>query len=93
MQIYDEKFKEEIARLHIEEGRSINSLYSEYSVSKASINKWCKVFKEKLVQTPKGKQDYDVMKENANLRRQLAEVEKENEFLKKAATFFAKELG
>ena len=32
------------------------------------------------------------MKENLQLKRQLAEFQKENEFLKKAAAFFAKEI-
>ena len=32
------------------------------------------------------------MKENLKLRKKLEEVRKENEFLKKAAAFFAKEI-
>ena len=32
------------------------------------------------------------MKENLALRKKLAEMEKENDFLKKAAAFFAKEI-
>ena len=32
------------------------------------------------------------MKENLNLKKQLAELQKENDFLKKAAAFFAKEI-
>ena len=36
--------------------------------------------------------DYDFMKENLKLKRQLAELQKENDFLKKAAAFFAKEI-
>ena len=34
----------------------------------------------------------DFMKENFKLKRQLAELQKENDFLKKAAAFFAKEI-
>ena len=37
------------------------------------------------------KNEYDYMKENLKLRKQLEETEKENRFLKKAAAFFAKE--
>ena len=36
--------------------------------------------------------DYDFMKENLKLKRQLAELQNENDFLKKAAAFFAKEI-
>ena len=32
------------------------------------------------------------MKENLKLKKQLAELRKENDFLKKAAAFFAKEI-
>lgn len=32
------------------------------------------------------------MKENLQLKKQLAELKKENDFLKKAAAFFAKEI-
>ncbi len=32
------------------------------------------------------------MKENLQLKKQLAELQKENDFLKKAAAFFAKEI-
>ena len=32
------------------------------------------------------------MKENLKLRKELEEMEKENDFLKKAAAFFAKEI-
>ena len=32
------------------------------------------------------------MKEILNLKKQLAELQKENDFLKKAAAFFAKEI-
>jgi len=32
------------------------------------------------------------MKENQKLKKQLAELQKENDFLKKAAAFFAKEI-
>ena len=37
------------------------------------------------------KADYDYMKENLQLKKQLAELQKENDFLK-AAAFFAKEI-
>jgi transposase len=33
-----------------------------------------------------------MMKENQKLKKQLAELQKENDFLKKAAAFFAKEI-
>jgi transposase len=80
-------------RLHLEEGRTIKSLSDEYSVSKASISIWVKNYREECQTNQETKEDYDYMLENRKLRKLLEETKKENEFLKKAAAFFAKEIG
>ena len=41
---------------------------------------------------PKAQSDYNYMKENLRLRKELEEAQKEVLFLKKAAAFFAKEI-
>ena len=91
-QSYTPEFKKKIVRLHEEEGRTYKSITAEYSVSKASISKWCSELREECQSSPKVKQEYDIMKENLHLRRELEEMRKENSFLKKAAAFFAKEI-
>ena len=91
-QNYEPEFKKKIVRLHLEEGRSLKGLAAEYGVSKASISIWTKQFREECQTSEEAKADYDYMKENLQLKRQLAELQKENEFLKKAAAFFAKEI-
>ena len=75
-----------------EEGRTLKGLAAEYGVSKASISIWVKQFREECQTNEEAKADYDYMKENLQLKRQLAELQKENDFLKKAAAFFAKEI-
>ena len=65
---------------------------AEYGVSKASISIWVKQFREECQTNKEAKADYDYMKENLQLKKQLAELQKENDFLKKAAAFFAKEI-
>ena len=40
-QIYNEEFRKNIVRLHLQEGRTYKSLIDEFGVSKASISKWC----------------------------------------------------
>ena len=45
-QSYTPEFKKKIVRLHLEEGRTYKSITAEYSVSKASISKWCREFSE-----------------------------------------------
>lgn len=91
-QIYNDEFRQNIVRLHLQEGRTYKSLIDEFGVSKASISKWCKDF-SKECQTSTSPQNYsEIMQEIRRLRKQLQELEKENAFLKKAAAFFAKEI-
>ena len=44
------ELKEKIIRLHPEEGRTYQSIIAEYGVSKATISKWCKEFREECQQ-------------------------------------------
>jgi transposase len=46
MQQYETDFKQKIVRLHLEGGRTLNSLSDEYGVSKASISIWVKSYRE-----------------------------------------------
>jgi transposase len=92
MQQYKTEFKQKIVRLHLEEGRTLNSLSDEYGVSKASISIWVKSYREECQINQETKVDYDYMLENRRLRKQFEEMQKENQFLKKAAAFFAKEI-
>ena len=94
---YEPEFKKKIVRLHLEEGRTMKSITAEYGVSKASISKWCEEFRNecqaKSQNDPTATNDADLMKENLRLRRENEEMKKEILFLKKAAAFFAKEIG
>ena len=89
---YETEFKKKIVRLHLEDGRTLKGLAEEYGVSKASISIWVKQFREECQTNEEAKEDYDYMKETLLLKKQLAELQKENDFLKKAAAFFAKEI-
>ena len=89
---YESEFKKKIVRLHLEEGRTLNGLAAEYGIAKASISNWVKQFREECQVNNKAQAGYDCMKENLQLKKQLAELKKENDFLKKAAAFFAKEI-
>ncbi len=91
-QNYEPEFRKRIVQLHVEQGRTYKSITAEYGVSKASISKWCREFAEECQTNPEAQAEYDEMKEIRRLQRELAEAKKENEFLKKAAAFFAKEI-
>ena len=43
---YELEFKNRIARLHLEDGRTLKSLADEYSVSRASITNWINQFRK-----------------------------------------------
>ena len=88
---FEPEFKK-IVRLHLEDGRTIRSLAAEYSISKASISNWVSRFRKECQNNEEAKADYDYMKENLNLKKQLAELQKENDFLKKAAAFSLRKL-
>ena len=67
-------------RLHLEDGRSIKSLAAEYEVSEASISNWTSHFRTECQTNEQVRNDYDYMKENLNLKKQLAELQKQNDF-------------
>ena len=79
---YEPEFKKKMVRLHLEDGRSIKSLAAEYGVSEASISNWTSQFRTECQTNEQARNDYDYMKENLNLKEQLAEFQKENDFLK-----------
>ena len=90
---YEPEFKKKIVRLHLEEGRTYKSISAEYGVSKSCITRWCNEFSKECQTNPQAQEDYDYMKENLRLKKELDELRKEVAFLKKAAAFFAKEIG
>lgn len=62
-------------------------------VSPSGVESLAKKAKQKPKLTPEEPNEMDLMKENRRLRKELEESQKEVEFLKKAAVFFAKEIG
>jgi transposase len=83
---YTSEFKQQIVKRY-NSGQSVANLSREYGVSTASIYKWinqlflAKVSEDKEVTV----KEYQVMK------KRIAELEMENEILKKATAIFARE--
>ena len=92
MKRYTDATRQKIVTLHISDGRTLRSLAAEYGVSKASISKWVQTCRKECQTNDEAKTQLDLMEENRRLRLEKAELEKENDFLKKAAAFFAKEI-
>ena len=80
---YDVEFKKKIVRLFREEGRTKKSISNEFSVSVATISNWVRQFRDECQINEKSNNEYNYMEENLRLRKELEEVKKENEFLKK----------
>ena len=89
---YEPEFKKEIVRLVLQEGRTIKSVNDEYSIGDGTVREWIRQFREECENNPQARTTNDLYEENRRLRRELAEAQKENEFLKKAAAFFAREI-
>ena len=84
--------KKKVVRLHIQDGRTLSSLAAEYGVSQATVSNWVRSYREECQTNDEEKSQLELMEEVRRLRMEKAELEKENEFLKKAAAFFAKEI-
>ena len=92
MKHYPDETRQKIVRLHIQDGRTLKSLATEYGVSQASISNWVQHYRKECQTNEKEKSQLELMEEVRKLRQEKAELEKENDFLKKAAAFFAKKM-
>lgn len=82
---YTDEFKNTILELH-NSGKTIGALSSEYGVSKSTIIGWVKKNKPLIIEKDKTvtTADYQAM------LKKMAQLEEENEILKKAMAIFAK---
>ena len=76
---YSEEFKQQIVDLY-QAGSSVSYLSREYGVANVTIYKWIK----ELSKVPISVKEYEKMKKH------IAELEMENEILKKATAIFAR---
>ena len=90
--VYEPEFKKKIVPLYLEQGRTIKSLNEEFQLGDGTIHKWVRAFHEECETDPNLNDTKELYEENRRLRKQLEEQKKEMAFLKKATTFFAKEI-
>lgn len=89
---YDPELRNKVLRLHLEDGRSIKSLTDEYNLGSGTLRYWLNKHREECKTNPVLQNESESMLEIKRLKKELAESQKENAFLKKAAAFFAKEI-
>lgn len=89
---YDIDSKKELVKEYLN-GKSLNNLYQNYGVAKSTIAGWIKKYSEECQYIkPHNKEKNASSEEIRALNKKIKELEKENDFLKKAAAFFAKEI-
>ncbi len=88
---FSKEFKLEAIRLAEESGKPTAQVARELGIRVNQIGKWRKQLEEQQTGTPsdKGRQG-DLDTELKRLRRELADAREENEILKKAAAYFAR---
>jgi transposase len=92
MQTITKETKKIVVKLHIQDGRTVASLAAEYGICHATVSNWIRAYREECQTNDAAKSENELMQENRKLRQELAQAKKENDFLKKAAAFFAKEI-
>ncbi len=87
---FSEEFKTEAVRAVIESSRSVADVAKEHGIGAETLRSWVKKYRnEHAGDVPELKEPERV--ELSRLRKENRELRLEQEFLKKAAAFFAKE--
>jgi transposase-like protein len=87
---YSEEFRLQAAKLVVEGGYTYHQAAGQLGVSDWALRCWVKGFRASGHLPPKG-QVVPMAEELKAARRELAQLRQENEILKKAAAYFAKE--
>ncbi len=83
---YDEEFKKRAVQLSNQPDRSVQSVVDSLGISHSMLYRWRQKYSEKGEKTAEAVQTEEVRL----LRKRIAELEEENEILKKASAYFAK---
>ena len=86
---YTPEYRQEAARLVIDTGRPIAAVARELGIGPGLLGRWVKAERERSGQIPSNELNSDERAELDRLRKELAELKLDNEFLGKAAAFFA----
>lgn len=92
---YNENFKIEVVKAYMAGDRLISEIAADYNVAKSTLTGWVKKHGEECqykTTTKTSQEEFESAKEIRRLNQLLHEKDKEIDFLKKAAAFFAKEI-
>ena len=77
-------------KLTTEHGRSVTSVANEYGVHPNTVWKWQQQYRTNPIAAFTGEPDTSDEAEKRRMKRRIAELEAENDFLKKVSAYFAK---
>jgi len=86
---FTQEFKEQAARLVLDEGKSVSAAARELDLTPSALGNWVKQIEADRTKGRTGLTTTE-REELSRLRRQVRILEEEREILKKAAAFFAK---
>ena len=68
------------------------ALTEEYNLGQGTLTYWLQQYRKECDNSPTKREESDSYEVAKKLRKEIEELKKENDFLKKAAAFFAKEI-
>jgi transposase len=89
---YPEQFRRDAVELVRTSGRPVAEVARELGINHETLRTWV-IAAARPAAVPVGELDGDERAELGRLRRKVAELEAEKEILRKAAAYFAKEMG
>ncbi|AMA45692.1 transposase [Pseudomonas sp. 22-AL-CL-001] len=90
---FDAAFKLEVCRLIVDQGQSVNSVCMDLSLSDTAVRRWVQQYKAEQLGGPGiGKPLTSEQQRIRQLEQQVRELKMDNDILKKATAFFAREL-
>jgi len=89
--IFTDEQKAEAVRIVNQSGKPVHQVAKEMGLTESALRNWVKQAQVDGQTEPQGQLTSTERKELNELRRDLKRVQMERDFLKKAATFFAKE--
>lgn len=96
---YTQEFKNSAIQLALNSEKSVKAVATDLDMSDKTLHGWLRAYKQKnnlevnrRISNNSSTHKESMEEENRRLRKELSEVKKEREILKKAAAYFAKEV-
>lgn len=90
---YDAAFKLEVARMVVDQGLAVNQVAKEMNVGRTAVGRWADQYKAELLgQSGIGKPLTSEQQRIRQLEQENRQLRSDNDLLKKASAFFAREL-